>query len=274
MFNRLLNNKIGIISVSFILFVTLMGIFAPYITPHDPLYTDVMQSFNSPSITYPLGTDYLGRCLFSRLIYGIRTTFFLAILSMVGTISFGLILGLIAGYCGGIIDEIIMRLVDIMLSFPSQIMILAAVAVFGTDIHVIIIASIFVKWAWYARMIRSSVIKYSQNNYIIYAKSIGHSTPYILTYHILPSIASEVAVLASLDTGWAILNISTLSFLGLGVQAPTSEWGSMLSDARNVMNSHPTQMLVPGVAIMLLVSCFNILGDCLRDILDPKEVNL
>lgn len=273
MFNKLINNKLGLISILFILFVTLMGIFAPFIAPHDPLYTNIMQSFNSPSITYPLGTDYLGRCLFSRLIYGIRTTFFLAILSMIGTISLGLILGLIAGYCGGIIDEIIMRLVDIMLSFPSQIMILAAVAIFGTDIHIIIIASIFVKWAWYARMIRSSVIKYSQSNYIIYAKSIGHGTPYILFHHILPSIASEVAVLASLDTGWAILSISTLSFLGLGVQAPTPEWGSMLSDAKNVMNSHPTQMLVPGIATMLLVASFNILGDCLRDILDPKEVN-
>jgi nickel transport system permease protein len=190
---------------------------------------------------------------------------------MGGTIGLGLVMGVAAGYMRGAVDEIVMRLVDILLSFPSQIMILAVIALLGIDMQNVIIANIFIKWAWYARMIRTTVIKYADANFILFSRSIGSGTTYILIRHIFPSIASDLAVLASLDTGWAILNISTLSFLGLGVQAPTPEWGAMLSEAKNVMTSRPEQMIVPGVALMLLVASFNFLGDCLRDALDPKE---
>lgn len=167
-----------------------------------------------------------------------------------------------------------MRVVDVMLSFPSQIMILAVVALMGVNIENVIIANIFIKWAWYARMIRTAVVKYTESNFILYSKSIGSGNYFILTHHMLPCIAAELAVLASLDTGWAILNISTLSFLGLGVQAPMPEWGAMLNEAKNVMISNPEQMLVPGIAVVVLVGAFNLLGDSLRDALDPKEVRL
>jgi nickel transport system permease protein len=190
---------------------------------------------------------------------------------MVGTIGLGMLMGLLAGYMRGFVDEVIMRVVDVMLSFPSQIMILAVIALLGVDIKNVIIANVFIKWAWYARMIRTTVMKYADANFILFSKSVDSGTPYILTHHIVPCIASELAVLASLDTGWAILNISTLSFLGLGVQAPMPEWGAMLSEAKNVMLARPEQMLVPGVAIMLLVAAFNMIGDCLRDAMDPKE---
>ena len=163
-----------------------------------------------------------------------------------------------------------MRVVDVMLSFPSQIMILAVVALMGVNIENVIIANIFIKWAWYARMIRTAVVKYTESNFILYSKSIGSGNYFILTHHMLPCIAAELAVLASLDTGWAILNISTLSFLGLGVQAPMPEWGAMLNEAKNVMISNPEQMLVPGIAVVVLVGAFNLLGDSLRDALDPK----
>lgn len=250
----------------------LLGALAPWIAPHDPYESNILMKFAPPSADYWLGTDQLGRCVFSRMLYGIQPTLFLSILTMIGTIGLGLVLGVMAGYFRGWVDEVIMRTVDVMLSFPSQIMILAVVALLGVDIQNVIIASILVKWAWYARMIRTAVAKYTHMNYVLFSRAIGSGNGFIMTRHMLPAIAAELAVLASLDTGWAILNISTLSFLGLGVQAPTPEWGAMLNEAKNVMVSNPEQMLVPGIAVVLLVGAFNLLGDSLRDALDPKEV--
>lgn len=272
MIRQLLKNRFAVLCIVFIAVVAIMGVFAPWFAPHDPYESNILEKYQSPSIEYPLGTDNLGRCVLSRMIYGIRPTLFLSLLTMLGTIALGLLMGLLAGYCKGIADEIIMRTVDIMLSFPSQIMIFVVIALMGVDIRNVVIANVFIKWAWYARMIRTNVVKYTGSNFILFAKSIGHTTPYILKNHMLSCIASELVVLATLDTGWAILNISTLSFLGLGVQAPMPEWGAMLSDAKNVMTSRPEQMFVPGIAIMLLVASFNFLGDCLRDVIDPKEV--
>ena len=183
-------------------------------------------------------------------------------------------MGLLAGYFKGTTDEIIMRIVDMMLSFPSQIMILAVVALLGVDIRNVIIANIFIKWAWYARMIRTNVVKYTDKNFVLFSRCIGSGERFILIRHMIPCIASEMAVLATLDIGWAVLNISTLSFLGLGVQAPVPEWGAMLNEAKNVMTTNPIQMIAPGVAVVILVASFNLLGDCLRDAFDPKEVQL
>jgi nickel transport system permease protein len=251
--------------------MALAGVFAPALAPNDPYENDILNKFQPPSMQRPLGTDNLGRCVFSRMIHGLRPTFFFSLLTMGGTIGLGLVMGVAAGYMRGAVDEIVMRLVDVLLSFPSQIMILAVIALLGVDMRNVIAANIFIKWAWYARMIRTTVIKYTDANFILFSRSVGSGTFYILTRHIFPCIASDIAVLASLDMGWAILNISTLSFLGLGVQAPTPEWGAMLSEAKNVMTSRPEQMIAPGVALMLLVASFNFLGDCLRDALDPKE---
>jgi nickel transport system permease protein len=268
---RLCRNKLALTCIVFIGTMIILGVFAPFFAPNDPYENNILNKFQPPSMKYLLGTDNLGRCVFSRMIYGLRPTLFLSLVTMGGTIGVGLVMGVTAGYMRGTADEIIMRVVDVLLSFPSQIMILAVIALLGVDIRNVIIANIFIKWAWYARMIRTTVIKYADANFILFSRSIGSGTTYILTRHILPSIASDLAVLASLDTGWAILNISTLSFLGLGVQAPMPEWGAMLSEAKNVMTSRPEQMIVPGVALMLLVASFNFLGDCLRDALDPKE---
>jgi nickel transport system permease protein len=271
-FRRLIKNKMAVCSLAVISIISILGIFAPLFAPNDPYENNIFEKFASFSAKYPLGTDHLGRCVLSRMIYGIRPTLFLALLTMMGTIALGTLMGLLAGYFRGIVDEIIMRIVDIMLSFPSQIMILAVIALMGVDIRNVIIANIFIKWAWYARMIRTSVIKYRDKNFILFSKCIGTSEAFILVKHMLPCIGSEMAVLASLDIGWAIINISTLSFLGLGVQAPTPEWGAMLNEAKNVMTSNPHQMIVPGIAIVVLVAAFNLLGDCLRDAYDPKEI--
>jgi len=190
---------------------------------------------------------------------------------MLGTIGLGALMGLLAGYFRGWTDELIMRVVDVMLSFPSQIMVFAVVALLGVDVRNVILANVFIKWAWYARMIRTGVLKYRDRNFVLFSRCIGNRESFILGRHLLPSIASEMAVLASLDIGWAIINISTLSFLGLGVQAPTPEWGAMLNEAKNVLTTNPVQMLAPGIAIVILVTAFNLLGDALRDVLDPRE---
>lgn len=268
---KLINNKTALICLIIITTMIILGILVPYIAPFDPNKVRIVRKYAAISSDHWLGCDHLGRDIFSRLLYGIRSTLFLSLLTMIITIIVGSVIGLISGYQRGKLDECIMRLCDIMLSFPSQVMILAIVGVLGVGIENVIIANIVVKWAWYSRMIRSSVIKYSRKNYILFSRAIGAPHSFIICRHLLPNILSELVVLATLDTGWVILNISALSFIGLGVQAPTAEWGLMLSEAKNVMTQHPMQMVFPGIAILIVVAAFNMLGDCLRDILDPKE---
>lgn len=268
---QVISNKTALVCLIIIITIIVLGILAPYIAPFDSNKVRIVRKYAAISSEHWLGCDHLGRDIFSRLLYGIRSTLFLSLLTMIITIIVGSIIGLISGYQRGKLDECIMRLCDIMLSFPSQVMILAIVGVLGVGIENIIIANIVVKWAWYSRMIRSSVIKYSRKNYILFSRAIGAPHSFIIYRHLLPNVMSEVVILATLDTGWVILNISALSFIGLGVQAPTAEWGLMLSEAKNVMTQHPMQMIYPGIAILIVVAAFNMLGDCLRDILDPKE---
>ena len=268
---QLINNKTALICLIIITTIVILGILAPYIAPYYHNKVRIVRKYAAMSSQHWLGCDHLGRDILSRLLYGIRSTLFLSLLTMIITIVVGSLIGLISGYQRGKLDECIMRLCDIMLSFPSQVMILAIVGVLGVGIENVIIANIVVKWAWYSRMIRSSVIKYSRKNYILFSRAIGAPHSFIIYRHLLPNVMSELVVLATLDTGWVILNISALSFIGLGVQAPTAEWGLMLSEAKNVMTQHPMQMVFPGIAILIVVAAFNMLGDCLRDILDPKD---
>lgn len=272
MVGRLIRNRAAVGTIGLVLIVALIGIFAPFIAPNDPYATDILNKFAGFSQQYPLGTDNLGRCILSRMIYGIRPTLGLAVLTMLGTIGLGALMGLLAGYFRGIVEEVIMRTIDVMLSFPSQIMVFAVVALLGISVQNVILANVFIKWAWYARMIRTGVMQYRDRNFVRFSRCIGTPESFILFRHLVPSIAADLAVLSSLDVGWAIINISTLSFLGLGVQAPTPEWGAMLSEAKNVLTSNPVQMLVPGIAVVILVAAFNLMGDALRDVLDPKEV--
>lgn len=272
MVGRLIRNRATVGTIGLVLIVALIGIFAPFIAPNDPYAPDILNKFAGFSQQYPLGTDNLGRCILSRMIYGIRPTLGLAVLTMLGTIGLGALMGLLAGYFRGIVEEVIMRTVDVMLSFLSQIMVFAVVALLGISVQNVILANVFIKWAWYARMIRTGVMQYRDRNFVRFSRCIGTPESFILFRHLVPSIAADLAVLSSLDVGWAIINISTLSFLGLGVQAPTPEWGAMLSEAKNVLTSNPVQMLVPGIAVVILVAAFNLMGDALRDVLDPKEV--
>ncbi len=269
--NRFKKDKLGILSMIIILVVMALGIFSPVVAPHDPTEVNIKIKLMRMCAEYPFGTDQLGRCVLSRLLYGIRTTVFLSLIAMFLTIAIGTILGVIAGFFRGWLDEVIMRICDIMLSFPSEVMILAIVGILGTGIENIIIANIIAKWAWYTRMIRSIVIQYTDKNYIRFAKISGCSTFHIIKKHLIPGAIGEIGVLATLDTGWVILNISALSFLGLGVQAPTPEWGMMLSEAKNIMTIYPSQMLPAGIAILVVVAAFNFLGDSLQEALNPKK---
>ncbi len=272
MAKRFWKNKTAVGTVFFVVLIALLGILASWIAPNDPYAADILHKYESMSAQFPLGTDHLGRCILSRLLYGIRPTLGLALLTMLGTIGIGALMGLLAGYFRGWVEELIMRIVDVMLSFPSQVMVFAVVALLGISVQNVVLANVFIKWAWYARMIRAGVMQYREKNFIQFSRCIGTPEWFILLRHLLPSIAADLAVLASLDVGWAIINISTMSFLGLGVQAPTPEWGAMLNEAKNVLTSNPSQMIFPGLAIVVLVSVFNLMGDALRDVLDPKEV--
>ncbi|SMP61592.1 nickel/cobalt ABC transporter permease [Anoxynatronum buryatiense] len=271
MIRKLLKDKVALVSMTIIFITVLLGIFAPVVAPNDPMETRIIQKYASPDREFPLGTDHLGRCQLSRLLHGIRPTIFLSLLTTVCTITLGGLVGMIAGYSKGWLDEIIMRAVDVMLSFPSQVMVLAVVGMLGVGMRNVVIATIAIKWAWYARMIRSCVKRHTHQNYVNYAKAVGASQSFIIINHLIPAVLSEIVMLASLDMGWVMISISTLSFLGLGIQPPAPEWGAMLSEAKNALMTHPTQMLGPGIALVLVVSSFNMLGDSLRDALDPKE---
>lgn len=252
----------------FLLIVALAGLFAPWLAPHDPTLVSWRDKYQGISLIYPLGTDHLGRCVLSRLLFGIRTTLLVALLAMVATMLTGALLGMVAGYLRGRVDAVLMRLCDLMLSFPSEVMIFALVGILGPGLHNILLAIVLVKWAWYARMVRGIVLQYSDKHYIHYARLLGATPLYLMRRHLLPVTVAELTVLATTDSGAVILLLSGLSFLGLGVQPPTPEWGAMLGEAKNVMLVHPEQMLPAGMAIVLVVAACNYLGDCLRDGMD------
>lgn len=268
---KVIKDKLGLLSIIILGIVFILGIIAPLAAPNDPNLVDIANKLQKPSAIFPLGTDHLGRCILSRLIYGIRTSFFIGLIIMTITVVIGSIVGITCGFFGGYIDSIIMRICDVMLSFPNLLLILAIVGMLGPSLKNVMIASVCVQWVWYARMIRGMVLKEKQNIYVSAAKICGSSKSFIMIKHILPNIISEIIVLATLDIGWVILNISAMSFLGLGVQPPTPEWGAMLYDGREFIRSNPQLMIYPGSLILIVVLCFNLLGDTLRDIIDPKE---
>lgn len=270
MLSKILANRTVLGCLSLLFIISMAGILAQWITPNDPNMADVINTLAPASAEFPLGTDYLGRCIYSRILFGIRTTLFYSFLTMAVTVFFGAAIGIFSGYVRGKFDALMMRFCDVMLSFPYEVIVLSVVGFLGPGITNIIIANFVAKLAWYIRMIRSSVIKYNHVNYLLYSQTVGSSQRFVLFRHLLPNISSEIIVLATLDLGWIILSISALSFLGLGVQLPTAEWGAMLNEAKEVLFTNPEQMLIPGIAIMLVVACCNLLGDSLRDVLDPK----
>ncbi|MFT4301219.1 MAG: ABC transporter permease subunit [Desulfovibrio sp.] len=271
MWKALRQDRMAMCCMAFLVLVAAAALFAPWLAPYDPTVINVKDKFAHLSFSHPLGTDQLGRDVLSRLMWGGRATLGFSLLAMLLTVFVGTLLGLVAGFFRGKVDEAIMRLCDAMMSFPSEVMILAIVGMLGPGLGNIVIASVIAKWPWYTRMIRSTVMQYSDMNYVRFSRVAGCSTLHIFRKHLLPGAAGEIVVLATLDTGSVILAVSALSFLGLGVQPPTPEWGAMLSDAKDIMSMYPQQMLPPGLLILLIVAAFNFLGDGLRDALDPAH---
>ncbi|MGD0034471.1 nickel/cobalt ABC transporter permease [Paenibacillus illinoisensis] len=267
---NLSQDKLAMASLAFIVVMIVAGVLAPLFAPHDPEEVNMKLRYASASWSYLLGNDHLGRCVLSRLIYGIRPSVLWVLAALLASVLLGALVGFISGYFKGKTDAILMRICDIMLSFPGYVMTLAVVGILGAGLENILIAFVVMKWAWFARVIRTSVMQYSEMDYVRFARASGISHLRIIHKHILPVTFSDIAVISSSSICSMILQISGLSFLGLGVQAPQAEWGMMLNEAREVMFSRPELMLAPGLAIVLVVSAFNFLSDALQVALDPK----
>lgn len=268
---RLLKNKLGIVGLIFITAVFLIAVLAPYIAPYDPYQINVYKVLTPPSIEHPLGTDELGRDVLSRVIYGARVSLKVGFIAMGIAILTGTVLGAVAGYYGGIIDTLIMRFVDVMLAFPTLFLILAVVAMLEPSIYIIMTVIGLTGWMDVARLVRAEVLSIKEREYVLAAKAIGASSVRILFKHVLPNAIYPVIVAATFAVGGAILIESGLSFLGLGIQPPEPSWGGILSVGKDYITVAWWLSLFPGIAIFFTVLSFNLLGEALRDALDPKH---
>ncbi len=269
-FKKLKKNKAALIGGYLILFFIIVALVGPYFTVHDPLKVDYSTKLLSPSSTYWLGTDHNGRDIFSRLIHGMSITLYIGFLSVLVGLLIGVPLGIVAGYYGKALDSVIMRFIDILLAFPGILLAIALVSVLGGSISNVILAVGIFSVPGFARITRGSTLAVSKLEYIDAIRALGAGDFRIIFLHILPNILSPIIVQATIRIAIAILIASGLSFLGLGAQPPTPEWGAMLSQGRSYMFDHPHVALYPGLAIMIVVLAFNIFGDGLRDAFDPK----
>lgn len=253
------------------LLVILMALFAPYLTPYDPYEQDLGSALLPPGGEHLLGTDRYGRDMLSRVIMGSRSTIFSALLLVIVITVIGSTVGIICGYHGKKLDSFLMRLSDIFLAFPGMVFAIAVASVMNGGILNAVVALACISWPKYARIARSQVLAIKNMPYMEAAKLSGSGTLKMIGKHILPNIAGPIVVTAVLDIGTMIMEIAGLSFLGLGATPPTAEWGSMMSNGRSMLQTSPWVILAPGVAIFLTVMIFNLVGDTVRDMLDPRQ---
>ena len=272
MMRRILRNKPLFLGGVIILAIVVVAVFAPFVAPQDPYEMNMRQRLDGPSRKHWLGTDNFGRDLWARMTYGARFSVLIATISVAISAGVGTSVGLVAGYYGGWIDLLTMRIVDVVLGFPILILALALVAALGAGAKSIIIALIFVFWGQYARVVRSVVLVERERAYVEAARAIGTPSLQILYRHILRNSWGSVVVLASLGMGTAILTETALSFLGFGALPPKPTWGWTLAYGMRYLRDAPVLSLVPGIAIMLTVLGFNLLGDGLRNFLDPRSM--
>lgn len=266
-------NKGAMTGLIIIILLVLVAIFGRSFMPYDPNYSDMTIAFQTPNVQYWFGTDQLGRDIFSRIVYGTRTSLIVGLAAVSISLITGIVLGAIAGYKGGIIDSIIMRIMDMMLSIPSTLLAIALMAALGKGLDKAIIAIGIVSIPEYARIIRGNILSVKENDYVQAAKVMGNSDMRIIFKHILPNVMSSIVVRATLGISTAVLETAALGFLGLGVQPPFAEWGDMLGRSRGFIFTAPHTLIFPGIAITITVLAFNLLGDGLRDALDPKSRN-
>lgn len=263
-------NKTAIAGVFILIFFTIIAVLAPYIAPYDPFEQDFLHSLEGPSQKHLFGTDEFGRDILSRVIYGSRISLQIGFISVFISMFAGTILGVIAGYYGSWPDMLIMRIVDIMLCFPYILLALVIMAILGPGIYNAMIAIGIVYIPKFARIVRSAVLNIRDEEYILAAKSMGAKDIKIMLKHILVNCMAPIIIQGTLSIGRAIINAAGLSFLGLGAQPPTPEWGAILSSGQNFLRGAPWVAIFPGIAIALLVLGFNLIGDGLRDAFDPK----
>ena len=263
--------RIGLIVVALLL---LVAILAPVLARHDPVRVDLLRQFMPPSTEHWMGTDVQGRDVWARLVYGARISLAVGLISQSIALALGLTLGLIAGYYGRWIDDLVMRLADITLAFPTLLLLIAMVAALQPSLLVVFVTVGIVGWAGMARLVRGQVLVVRQLEYVHAARALGMRDRRIITRHVLPNVIAPVVIATTLGMAGAIMAEAALSFLGLGVQPPTPSWGAMIADGRDLsqLRSSPWTSLFPGLAIGATVLGFNLLGDALRDALDPRSV--
>ncbi|MDI6640938.1 MAG: ABC transporter permease [Elusimicrobiota bacterium] len=271
-FQRLKNNKLAICTICVIFILLCIAISAPIISPKNPIEQNLVNRLIPPSSKYIFGTDELGRDVFSRIIYGSRISLSVSLIAVSIMSAIGVSLGLLSGYFGKRIDSIIMRLVDIMLCFPTFFLILMVIAFLEPDIKNVMIVIGLTSWPGLTRLIRGEVLSIKERTYIQAAKISGISTYRILFVHILPNVIGPILVSIALNIGRAILVESALSFLGLGVQPPTPSWGNILTSGKDYIHIAWWLSVFPGLAIFITVLSFNLLGESIRDIIDPRTL--
>lgn len=263
-------SPLAMVGIAIIVILIGMAIFAPFIAPYGPEEHIWRDNKLPPSVEHLFGTDETGGDIFSKVIWGSRTTIEIGIIVVGGGLLIGIVLGAIAGYFGGYIDEIVMRITDMFLSIPGLILAMAIAAILGKSIENVMIALIVVWWPPYTRLVRGQTLSLRENQYIEAARSVGASNSRIIFRHILPNAMAPIIVQSTMDFGYAILTAAGLSFLGFGAGPGAAEWGRMVSDSRNYFVQYPWMMIFPGLAIFITVLGFNLIGDGLRDILDPR----
>jgi len=267
---RIIKSKTSFIGLCIIIILIITALLAPVIATHSPTDQSIVDRYQTPSSEHYLGTDELGRDIFSRIVYGTRISIQIGIIAVGISMIVGVLLGATAGYFGKWIDQVIMRLIDILMAFPSILLAIALVAVLGPSLRNAMIAVGIVGVPQFARIVRAAVLSVKETEYIEAARAIGAKHSRIVFQHVLPNCVAPIIVQATLGIGTAILDAAGLSFLGLGAQPPTPEWGAMLSDGRSALQTAPWVIAFPGIAIFFVVLGFNLFGDGLRDALDPK----
>jgi peptide/nickel transport system permease protein len=269
-FRRLMKGKLARIGFATFVFLVLVSIFAPWISPYDPNATNIMHLIQPPSGEFIMGTDELGRDVFSRILHGARISLLVGVVAVVIAIALGSFFGLIAGYWGGNVDNVIMSVMDSVWAFPTLILALAITAVLGPNLTNVVIAIGLVFTPGFARLVRSMVLTVREREYVESARAIGLNDREIITRYIWPNITSTMVVQASLNAAQAIIAEASLSFLGLGIQPPDASWGSMLKAGYPYLELAPWLSIFPGLAILIVVLGLNFLGDGLRDALDMR----
>lgn len=257
------------VALAVVVLLLVAALAGPWISPHDPDAIDLTQRLQGADAVHWLGTDHLGRDILSRLIAGVRVSLGVVALTLALILVLGIVVGGASGFIGGRTDQLIMRVTDVFLTFPTLVLALFMIGMLGTGLVNVVIAIALSHWAWYARIVRGIVLSLRHRDYLLAARLAGASRLRIFAAHLLPATLSQLLVLATLDIGHMMLHVSGLSFLGLGVAPPTAEWGVMIGDARQFVWTAPMLIFWPGLALFVSVMAFNILGDALRDRLDP-----